>query len=429
MTHFYVLLLALGIGVIAGLRTFTAPAVISWAAVLHWINLNNTWASWVGNLITAIIFSVLAVGELFLDKQPKTPPRTAPPSFIGRLISGGFAGAVVGTVWAVTYTALGAGVVGAVLGTMRRLPGARPAVRVVRPRPAGRVTRGRSRSRRWIRARRCHQPLCDTAFRRDRRRRRPGRAPAGRTVDRGRADRCDGGAQAVRRHLRQHRLHPDQDAGGQRVRRAPGPPRRRLRRQHRPGQRRHGKSQGAQGRHRARRPQRRRRLAGRHGRLHGLSRPCPIRRPAHVAGRRRHVAGRPDLPQRRRPRGGPGHPRAGRRRLPHQRVDPRTRHGARASRRRRRQLHRARIRPDVPPVRRPRDRRRERPAAGVSRRRRRLRHHPGDPGERRHRHRRRRRRYPDSQARQRVRTDAAGGRRTDRGQSPVARGRATAQHR
>jgi len=118
MTHFYVLLLALGIGVIAGLRTFTAPAVISWAAVLHWINLNNTWASWVGNLITAIIFSVLAVGELFLDKQPKTPPRTAPPSFIGRLIAGGFAGAVVGTVWAVTYSALGAGVVGAVLGTM-----------------------------------------------------------------------------------------------------------------------------------------------------------------------------------------------------------------------------------------------------------------------------------------------------------------------
>ena len=33
MTHFYVLLLALGIGVIAGLRSLTAPAVISWAAV------------------------------------------------------------------------------------------------------------------------------------------------------------------------------------------------------------------------------------------------------------------------------------------------------------------------------------------------------------------------------------------------------------
>ncbi|WP_343708422.1 DUF4126 family protein [Mycobacterium sp.] len=118
MTHFYVLLVALGIGVIAGLRTFTAPAVVSWAAVLHWINLNNTWASWVGNVITAIIFSVLALGELYLDKRPKTPARTAPPPFIGRLVSGGFAGAVVGTVWAFTYSALGAGVVGAVVGTM-----------------------------------------------------------------------------------------------------------------------------------------------------------------------------------------------------------------------------------------------------------------------------------------------------------------------
>src|SRR6201992_1325495 len=118
MTHFYVLLLALGIGVIAGLRSMTAPAVISWAAALHWINLNGTWASWVGNWITVGIFTVLALGELFLDKQPKTPARTAPPSFIGRLLFGGFAGAVVGTAWAVTWSALGAGVVGAVIGTM-----------------------------------------------------------------------------------------------------------------------------------------------------------------------------------------------------------------------------------------------------------------------------------------------------------------------
>jgi uncharacterized membrane protein len=118
MTHFYVLLLALGIGVVAGLRSFTAPAVVSWAATLHWINLNGTWASWVGNLITAIVFTVLAVGELFLDQQPKTPPRTAPPSFIARIVAGGFAGAVIGTAWAVTWSALGAGVVGAVLGTL-----------------------------------------------------------------------------------------------------------------------------------------------------------------------------------------------------------------------------------------------------------------------------------------------------------------------
>ena len=30
VTHFYVLLLALGIGVVAGLRSMTAPAVVAW---------------------------------------------------------------------------------------------------------------------------------------------------------------------------------------------------------------------------------------------------------------------------------------------------------------------------------------------------------------------------------------------------------------
>ena len=118
MTHFYVLLLALGIGVIAGLRSLTAPAIVAWAAFLHWINLSHTWASWVGNLATVIIFTVLALGELFIDKQPKTPPRTAPPSFGARIVSGAFAGAVIGTAWGYTWSALGAGIVGAVLGTL-----------------------------------------------------------------------------------------------------------------------------------------------------------------------------------------------------------------------------------------------------------------------------------------------------------------------
>jgi uncharacterized membrane protein len=118
MTHFYVLLLALGIGVIAGLRSFTAPTVVAWAAALHWINLSGTWAAWVGHPVTVGIFTVLALGELFLDKQPKTPPRTAPPSFIARIGSGAFAGAVIGTAWAYTWSALGAGIIGAVLGTL-----------------------------------------------------------------------------------------------------------------------------------------------------------------------------------------------------------------------------------------------------------------------------------------------------------------------
>jgi uncharacterized membrane protein len=118
VTHALVLLMALLIGVVAGLRSLTAPAVVAWAGFLGWINLHFTWASWVANIITVVILSVLAVGELVSDKLPKTPARTAPPSFAARIVMGAFAGAVIGAAWHWTFTALGAGVIGAVLGTL-----------------------------------------------------------------------------------------------------------------------------------------------------------------------------------------------------------------------------------------------------------------------------------------------------------------------
>lgn len=131
MTHVLVLLMALLIGVVAGLRSLTAPAVVAWAAFLGWINLHATWASWVANIITVVVLTLLAVGELVTDKLPKTPPRTAAPSFAARIVMGAFAGAVIGAAWHYTFSSLGAGVVGAVLGTLggfharRRLVAAR----------------------------------------------------------------------------------------------------------------------------------------------------------------------------------------------------------------------------------------------------------------------------------------------------------------
>lgn len=118
MTHALVLLMALLIGVVAGLRSLTAPAVVAWAAFIGWIDLHGTWASWVANIITVIVLTVLAVGELVNDKLPKTPARTAPPIFAARIITGGFAGAVLGAWPHWTFTALGSGVIGAVLGTL-----------------------------------------------------------------------------------------------------------------------------------------------------------------------------------------------------------------------------------------------------------------------------------------------------------------------
>jgi uncharacterized membrane protein len=106
------------IGVVAGLRSLTAPAVVAWGAFLGWIELHGTWASWMANIITVIVFTVLAVGELVSDKLPKTPARTVPPVFGARILTGGFAGAVLGAWPHWTFSALGAGVIGAVLGTL-----------------------------------------------------------------------------------------------------------------------------------------------------------------------------------------------------------------------------------------------------------------------------------------------------------------------
>jgi uncharacterized membrane protein len=118
VTHVLVLLLALLIGVVAGLRALTPPAVVAWAGFLNWINLDGTWAQWVAHPITVTILTILLVVELITDQLPKTPSRTTTPQFAARLITGAFAGAVIGTAWGYTVGGAGAGVIGAVLGTL-----------------------------------------------------------------------------------------------------------------------------------------------------------------------------------------------------------------------------------------------------------------------------------------------------------------------
>ncbi len=118
MTHALVLLLALLIGVVAGLRAFIAPAVLAWAAHLQWINLDGTWASWMGHWATVAVLTVLAVAELISDQMPAMPSRKSAPPFLVRLASGAFAGAVLGTAWGYRWGSLGAGMIGAVIGTI-----------------------------------------------------------------------------------------------------------------------------------------------------------------------------------------------------------------------------------------------------------------------------------------------------------------------
>lgn len=118
MTQVLVLLLALLIGVVAGLRALTPPAVVAWGAALNWLPLDGTWAHWVGHPITVTVLTILLVVELVTDQLPSTPPRTVTPQFAARILTGAFAGAVIGAGFHYTFSSIGAGVIGAVLGTL-----------------------------------------------------------------------------------------------------------------------------------------------------------------------------------------------------------------------------------------------------------------------------------------------------------------------
>ena len=111
-------LAALFIGVVAGLRTMTAPAAVSWAARLGAIHLNGSWLAFLGSRYAPWILTVAAIGELIVDQLPQTPSRRVPAQFGSRIVSGALCGAAVGV--DVGSWPIGAvvGVAGAVLGTL-----------------------------------------------------------------------------------------------------------------------------------------------------------------------------------------------------------------------------------------------------------------------------------------------------------------------
>ena len=112
------ILFALVLGIVAGLRAMTSPAVVSWGAKLGLLAVVGTPLAFMGFKYTAIIFTVLAIGELINDKMPKTPSRTVPPQFAVRVLSGGLVGATVGVASGSLVVGLLAGAVGAVIGTL-----------------------------------------------------------------------------------------------------------------------------------------------------------------------------------------------------------------------------------------------------------------------------------------------------------------------
>jgi len=111
------LLFAFLIGFFAGLRSLTPPAAVAWATHLGWLKLARP-LSFVGSLPAVIILSLSAITEVFIDKLPSTPNRTAPLGLIARIVTGGFAGACVSVGGGRSaFVGAGLGVIGGVVGS------------------------------------------------------------------------------------------------------------------------------------------------------------------------------------------------------------------------------------------------------------------------------------------------------------------------
>jgi uncharacterized membrane protein len=111
-------LLALLIGIVAGMRAMTAPAAISWAARLGQLILSGTWLGFLGHAWTPWILTLLAAGELVTDQLPSTPSRKDPFPFGARILMGAVCGAALTAGAGSLPLGAIAGIAGAVAGTL-----------------------------------------------------------------------------------------------------------------------------------------------------------------------------------------------------------------------------------------------------------------------------------------------------------------------
>ena len=105
------------LGVVTGLRAMTGIAVVCWAAWLALIP-ERGWAIWTSYLVSALVFTALALGEYVGDTLPRTPSRKTLVPALSRLVFGGLVGALGAT--AIEQPLAGGillGIVGAAVGT------------------------------------------------------------------------------------------------------------------------------------------------------------------------------------------------------------------------------------------------------------------------------------------------------------------------
>lgn len=82
------------IGAVAGLRSMTAPALIS-HLTRSALDGERSKLDFLNSMVSMRTTLVLAVGELIADKLPFVPARTQAPSLIVRAVSGGLSGAAL----------------------------------------------------------------------------------------------------------------------------------------------------------------------------------------------------------------------------------------------------------------------------------------------------------------------------------------------
>jgi uncharacterized membrane protein len=111
--------LAFALGIAAGCRSMTPPAVVAWAAHFGWIGLDGTPLAFLESAPARYILLAAMLGELVADKLPFTPSRTRAGPFTARIVTGAFAGAALAMgVGGSAALGVAAGALGAVVGTL-----------------------------------------------------------------------------------------------------------------------------------------------------------------------------------------------------------------------------------------------------------------------------------------------------------------------
>jgi uncharacterized membrane protein len=113
-----ILACSLGIGVVAGLRSMTAPAVVSWAAYVGWLNVATGPFWFTASIPVVVLLTAWALFELVIDKTSKIGNRTELFGLIFRIVTSSLSGAVISSAAGIgAVMGMSAGLVGGMLGT------------------------------------------------------------------------------------------------------------------------------------------------------------------------------------------------------------------------------------------------------------------------------------------------------------------------